>query len=197
MVLTDTDEVQLPDIEPVAGARPRSRRLRGTRRVRALLGFGLLAVAGTLFLASPLGVAVRVQTQELLSNVVGEVAEAPTPIAVPGEADVLQASVPAIDFDDSVFVDPRMVGLQPPWALEGLLTFRGSPTRSFYGRGPIPEDPDVQWRFPEEGGLCRQSTVGAETRTWCGTGWTGQPALFRLDGLLWSCLLYTSDAADE
>ena len=187
MTLTDSDEVRLPDVEPISGPRRRSRRLRGSRRIRMLLALGVLGVLATMFLASPLGDVVRVQTQEILSNVRGEVEE----VTVPGpeqqqEAEVLQATSPAIDFDDSVFVDPRMVGLQPPWALEGLLTFRGSPTRSFYGRGPVPADPAVQWRFPEEGGLCRQSSVGAETRTWCGTGWTGQPALFRLDGRLWS-----------
>ena len=106
------------------------------------------AIAGTTLIASPLGDAVRTQTQELLSTVVGDDApdEGDEPDAeVAGE---VESVVPQIVFDDSVFVDPQMVGLQPPWAFDGLLTFRGSPTRSFYGRGPVPDDPAVQWRFP-------------------------------------------------
>ena len=97
-----------------------------------------------------------------------------------------QPEPPSIVFDTSVFVDPRMVGISPPQQIDGLLTFRGSPTRSFYGRGPVPDNPEVLWRYPETGGLCRSSSVGGVTRQWCGTGWTGQPTLFRLDGRLWS-----------
>ncbi len=170
------------NLTPVAGPVRKSRSLRRSRRIRLYLLIGALAVGGTTLVATPLGDAVRTQTQELISNVTG--AE-PEQEAAPEEDEIVQAA-PSIVFDESVFVDPRMVGLQPPWQFDGLLTFRGSPTRSFYGRGPVPDDPSVQWRFPEEGGLCRQSTVGAETRTWCGTGWTGQSALFRLDGRLWS-----------
>ena len=37
--------------------------------------------------------------------------------------------------------DPAAVG--EPWGstVEGLLTFRGNPTRTYYGKGPIPESP--------------------------------------------------------
>ncbi len=75
------------------------------------------------------------------------------------------------------WVDPDSSG--HPWstfgAIEGLLTFRGNPTRTYYGRGPIPTDPGILWRH-EIG--CSISPVGAEVREWCGTGWTGQPAVF-------------------
>ena len=39
--------------------------------------------------------------------------------------------------------DPR--GVQRAWGdtVQGLLTFRGSPTRSWYGRGPVPLIPKV------------------------------------------------------
>jgi outer membrane protein assembly factor BamB len=57
----------------------------------------------------------------------------------------------------------------------GLTTFRGNASRTYYGQGPVPEHPRVLWRYPETGGLCRQSTAGGQTKTWCGTGWTGQP----------------------
>ena len=180
------NKVQPPsNLTPEAGPVRRNRSVRKSRRLRIYLAIGALAVGATTLAATPVGDAVRTQTQELLSNVTG--AETAEP-EVLEEGQAAPAAAPGIIFDDSVFVDPRMVGLQPPWDFDGILTFRGSPTRSFYGRGPVPENPEVQWRFPEEGGggLCRQSTVGAETRTWCGTGWTGQSALFRLDGRLWS-----------
>jgi len=74
-----------------------------------------------------------------------------------------------------------------PWGdtVDGLLTFRGNPTRTYYGRGPMPSAPEILWRFPEEGGMCGESTVSGETTTWCGTGWTGQPAIFERDGRSW------------
>lgn len=72
-----------------------------------------------------------------------------------------------------------------PWGeVEGITMFRGNPTRTWYGRGPVPEDPENVWRYPQSGGLCGQSTVGGETTTWCGTGWTGQPVVWeRPDGV--------------
>jgi hypothetical protein len=59
--------------------------------------------------------------------------------------------------------------------IEGLTTFRGNATRSYYGEGPIPDDPEVLWRHPSSGGMCSRSTDEEGTKTWCGTGWTGQP----------------------
>ncbi|MGH2709952.1 MAG: PQQ-binding-like beta-propeller repeat protein [Actinomycetota bacterium] len=59
--------------------------------------------------------------------------------------------------------------------IEGLTTFRGNATRTYYGEGPVPEDPEVLWRYPESGGMCSESSDQEGTRTWCGTGWTGQP----------------------
>ena len=88
--------------------------------------------------------------------------------------------------DTSVFADPGAIGVAPPSGFDGILTFRGSPTRTFYGAGPVPTDPEVVWRYPSSGGLCASSSVGGEPRVWCGTGWTGQPAMFTLDGRLWS-----------
>lgn len=72
------------------------------------------------------------------------------------------------------------------FGIPGLLTFRGSPSRSFYGEGPVPQDPRVLWSYPgSSGGMCAQSSVGEETTTWCGTGWTGQPSVFDRDGRTW------------
>ena len=33
--------------------------------------------------------------------------------------------------------------------------------------------------------MCAESSVGSETKTWCGTGWTGQPSVFERDGRTW------------
>ncbi|MEL6985867.1 MAG: hypothetical protein AAFO29_25785, partial [Actinomycetota bacterium] len=74
-------------------------------------------------------------------------------------------------------VDPR--SSQRPWsdigAIDGLLTFRGNPTRTFHGRGPVPDEPEVLWSRTIG---CSNSSVGGEAKVWCGTGWTGQPAVF-------------------
>jgi WD40 repeat protein len=64
----------------------------------------------------------------------------------------------------------------------GLLTFRGSPTRSYYGEGPVPEDPQIVWSYPDAP-MCHTSP--RDERTWCGTGWTGQPAVFERDERTW------------
>jgi outer membrane protein assembly factor BamB len=60
-------------------------------------------------------------------------------------------------------------------AVNGLTMFRGNPTRTFYGTGPIPTSAPVQqWRFPEQP-MSGTSPVGNEEKWWSGTGWTGQP----------------------
>ncbi|HWC32126.1 MAG TPA: PQQ-binding-like beta-propeller repeat protein, partial [Actinomycetota bacterium] len=64
---------------------------------------------------------------------------------------------------------------------EGLTTFRGNATRTYYGKGPVPTNPKVLWRFPESGGLCHESTDASGTRVWCGTGWTGQPNVVEVE----------------
>lgn len=78
-------------------------------------------------------------------------------------------------------------GFGRPWsaAVPGLLTFRGNPTRSYHGKGPVPAAPGVRWQYPAVGSMCSESTVGKETKTWCGTGWTGQPAVFARGGRQW------------
>ncbi len=82
-------------------------------------------------------------------------------------------------------VPPETVGKPYGTTVKGLLTFRGNPTRSYYGAGPIPTRPKKLWAFPREGSLCAPSTVGNETKTWCGSGWTGQPSIFERDGKTW------------
>lgn len=95
-----------------------------------------------------------------------------------GEGRTLDLVRAQLGADSNQWVDPR--SSQRPWsdlgAAEGLLTFRGNPTRSWYGRGPVPDEPAVQWSVDIG---CSQSAVGSEAKMWCGTGWTGQPAVFR------------------
>jgi len=61
--------------------------------------------------------------------------------------------------------------------------FRGNPTRTFHGSGPLPEGVDVLWRFPDEP-MCGVSPLGGVDKVWCGSGWTGQPVVWdRPDGI--------------
>ena len=84
----------------------------------------------------------------------------------------------------------REPGVVPGWTVGrpwgetvGVTMFRGNPTRSYYGEGPVPTDPSVVWRYPDSP-MCSTSSVGGESRVWCGMGWTGQPALWeRPDGV--------------
>src|SRR5690606_2630424 len=69
--------------------------------------------------------------------------------------------------------------------VQGMLTFRGNPTRTWYGEGPVPSAPQVLWRFPRSGGMCAESSAGGVTKVWCGTGWTGQANTWERDGRTW------------
>lgn len=82
--------------------------------------------------------------------------------------------------------DPARVGLPYGDTVPGLLTFRGNPTRTYYGSGPVPRTaPAERWHYPAAGGLCSDTVVAGDTQHWCGTGWTGQPAVFPRDGRTW------------
>jgi hypothetical protein len=85
------------------------------------------------------------------------------------------------------WVNPASSGRMWSETVPGVITFRGNPTRSFYGTGPMPTNPRVLWTFPTDGGLCGKSTDGSGTTTWCGTGWTGQPTVYQnsKDGKTW------------
>ncbi len=89
-----------------------------------------------------------------------------------------QGRIGVAPYDGSLWVDPASSGL--PWsaigAVDGLLTFRGNPTRTFHGRGPIPTAPTILW---DRTIGCSNSPVGGEPKQWCGSGWTGQPSVFR------------------
>ena len=91
------------------------------------------------------------------------------------------------------WVDPESVG--QPWGSSqasgqepgALLTFRGSPTRSYYGTGPVPQSPRIAWSYPpsSQEPMCSESSWLGSQVEWCGTGWTGQPAVVPYDGRTW------------
>ncbi|MBN1629268.1 MAG: PQQ-binding-like beta-propeller repeat protein [Thermoleophilia bacterium] len=63
---------------------------------------------------------------------------------------------------------------------EGITMFRGNASRTYYGQGPIPKNPDVLWKFgPMQGGKSEALAYPI------GTGWTGQPCVFERDGKTW------------
>jgi outer membrane protein assembly factor BamB len=118
---------------------------------------------------------------------VGDAAESgPEPAAPQGASAATSTSTTA----PSTTVPPRSPGSVPGWtvgrpwgSVDGLVMFRGNPTRTFYGTGPLLERPQQQWRFPEAA-MCGNSPVGGEDKVWCGSGWTGQPVVWnRPDGV--------------
>ncbi len=110
-------------------------------------------------------------------------AEQPTPATDDAEAvevattDTTEAPLPPFDG----WVNPASSGRMWSEEVPGILTFRGNPTRSYYGEGPVPSAPQVVWTYPQ-GTMCGNSTDGGGTQTWCGTGWTGQPNVYEQDG---------------
>lgn len=136
---------------------------------------GPIAVACTLVIAVTWWVDDR-GTTELAS---------PRPGAL--DVDVEAGQEPTTTPPDEGWSDPAAAGEPYPGAsVEGLLTFRGNPTRSFHGRGPVPRDPTIGFSFPESGGMCRESTNLGTTKIWCGMGWTGQPAVVERGGRTWA-----------
>ena len=54
-----------------------------------------------------------------------------------------------------------------------FLMFRGNPERNLYGMGIMPENLEIEWRYPKEP-MCAKSSAYHKTKKWCGAGWTGQ-----------------------
>ncbi len=113
------------------------------------------------------------------------VGTAPVPTAMAAVAsDLTPASaVPAATITTLAATDLTTSPTTVPPAT-GLLTFRGNATRSFYGTGPVSRAPAVAWEFPDRR-MCSFSVVGSESSEWCGTGWTGQPAVVERGGRTW------------
>ena len=78
---------------------------------------------------------------------------------------------------------PAEVEPEPePWgaAVSGVTRFRGDLRGTFHGRGPVPTDPAVAWRYPDRA-MCSKEVVRGVERDWCGIGWTGQPLIWERD----------------
>lgn len=103
----------------------------------------------------------------------------PTPTPTPEPTPIPTPSRPSISVET---IELSSVGQPFDSEMQGVLTFRGNPTRTFYGTGPAPENPAIRWASPQ-GGWCEAEPAGAEAR--CGLGWTGQPAVFEREGQTW------------
>ncbi len=142
-------------------------RRRGRHAARARVTFGPVLVALAVVTGSV--VAWRLGAFELGSSS----GTAPQGDASPAAVPSLTPSPPAPSPSPSpaAVLTPGPINTSFP----GLTTFRGNATRSYYGRGPVPAHPMIVWRYPTSGGLCMRSSDQNGVRTWCGTGWTGQP----------------------
>jgi outer membrane protein assembly factor BamB len=146
------------------------------RRARRITGF---AITVALVLAVALSGAVVLS----LNGLRADDGTSATPSSSDGTAPapVTAATVPPY----TGWVDPRSAFLPYPNAtVDGLLTFRGNPTRTWHGAGPLPAAPHVVWQYPDRK-MCSLSKEFDEVTNWCGTGWTGQPAVFERDGRTW------------
>lgn len=105
----------------------------------------------------------------------------PSGSTVPGEASPSTTSGNGQTREPGT-IPPSTVG-QPWGTVTGLTMFRGNPTRTFYGTGPISDSPSIAWTYPDNA-MCSESTNLGVTSVWCGMGWTGQPAVWeREDGI--------------
>lgn len=59
-------------------------------------------------------------------------------------------------------------------ASDTLIMFRGNPTHTFYGTGPIPTKPALKWKFRMER---VEALLHGRPHVWTGTGWTGQASV--------------------
>jgi len=104
---------------------------------------------------------------------------------MPTVGPAIQTFAPVADIPDPPTWYPLSQVAEPYGeAVRGVLTFRGSPNRTYYGEGPVPQDPAVAWSYPGAK-MCSISSDPEGEREWCGTGWTGQPAVWERGGELW------------
>lgn len=107
----------------------------------------------------------------------------PTPTPAP-EPTVVETPTPTPVAVAIPSVELSSVGQPQSSVVQGVLTFRGNPTRTWSGTGPAPRNPVVRWAVPSPPGLCEQAPVDPDAPR-CGVGWTGQPAVFERDGRTW------------
>jgi len=179
--------------QPPRRARESTSRHRSTVVIAAAVigGLGLSVVGGFLALGNDSSVeevpqAVVAPTEVPTATTVPLPTTTPRPTSTPTPAPTPTALPTPTPTPYAGFVDPASAGQAYGDVVEGLLTFRGNPTRTFYGTGPVPQNPRVQWSYPANGSMCGFTSLGGKQETWCGTGWTGQPAIFERDGTTWT-----------
>ncbi len=135
-----------------------------------------LALVGTV--AALVAAVVRLVADDGEAGPEGSLLAAPPSTADPGS----EGSALPFRTTFAGLADPSGFGRPYPNAkVRGLLTFRGNPSRSYYGSGPLPTRPVERYRFPEAA-MCRSSSNLGRTKVWCGMGWTGQVTLAERDG---------------
>ena len=130
-----------------------------------------------------LGTVLFVSTNRSVDDVAKASESVPTTSAVPAATAPPPISAP--DTTTTSTTQPRVAAVGDPYgSVTGLTMFRGNPTRSWYGTGPLPDSaPVAVWAYPESP-MCGRSVANGESRLWCGTGWTGQPVVWeRPDGV--------------
>src|SRR5262249_20953815 len=156
-----------PSLPSSAMSSRRERRHR--RRVRRISG---ILVVGVCALAAAVSGVVVLSLSGLRAD--EQSGSLSTPTTGPATAAPVTTTAPRF----TGWVDPRSAFQPFPGAtVDGLLTFRGNPTRTWHGAGPVPVAPRVTWQYPDRK-MCSLSKEFDEVTNWCGTGWTGQPAVF-------------------
>lgn len=146
-------------------------------RAAGVRGVALTSVGVAILLAS-----CATSTGQLADRTPADVVTAAQPLPTVVATVAVTTPTPTPTASPTTTVD--VLGLGQPWG-PGLTMFRGNPTRTFHGRGPVPSDPTITWRHPRRGSLCSESVVNDTATRWCGTGWTGQPLVWeRPDGVL-------------
>jgi hypothetical protein len=150
-----------------------SSRTRARHAARSRVPFTLVVVALALVVA--VSVARRLDLLDLLDGSGGPAAappsDAPAPTTPPTPTEPIPSPIPT----------PTPTPGPINTTFVGLTTFRGNATRSWYGEGPVPRNPQILWRYPATGSLCSNSSDQSGVRLWCGTGWTGQPNVIVAD----------------
>ncbi len=137
-----------------------------------------------IFLAALLALSAAVSACDLVTVGPGQSTEPPPTFSTlaPLETETEPEATTTLPPTTTTTLPPGGVGA-PHGTVDGLTMFRGNPTRTWYGAGPIPTNMQVLWRFPDAA-MCGNSPVGGENITWCGSGWTGQPVVWeREDGV--------------
>ncbi len=160
-------------------------RRRRTPDVLVLVTIGALLVVGTVAVALA-----RAADRAALTEVAGPAIDPPPP-AVPAET-APDGAEDGSDGSDAPADDLAPEPSRAAWMIptegsllhgrrfgdvDGFLVFRGNPTRTFYGEGPVPREPTVAWSAPSERMCSIEGDLADGGRIWCGIGWTGQVVL--------------------